>query len=55
MLVHNVLDKIDADVIDVFTHPGVKTGTLKYKNIVQEKGQILVLDKGQSNKKGRCC
>ena len=35
-IVHNVLEKIDSQEIDVFTHPGIKVGTLIYKNIVGE-------------------
>ena len=34
MLVHNVLEKIDNQSIDVFTHPGIKIGMLKYKDVV---------------------
>ena len=55
MLVHNILDKVDAETIDVFTHPGIKLGTLKYKNITPEKGQVLVLNKPIKSKGWKCC
>lgn len=54
MLVHNILEKIDSEAIDVFTHPGIKLGTLKYKNIIAEtKREVVVTGKDKS--KRRCC
>ena len=40
MLVHNILNQIDSEVVDVFTHPGVKLGTLKYKDIKPERTEL---------------